>query len=132
MSERPSGSPEEKVLHVESAIHDAVGDPRLHSYLSLHEFEALLYTDPVACGVQLAAPKLQAAMAKAVERCGSPEAVNDGPNTAPSKRIKDAYPKYGKVRDGLALAERIGLPAIRQACPHFGGWLMWLESLGSR
>jgi hypothetical protein len=131
MSARPDGSPEIKATHVQSAIDDALGDPRLRCYLSLHEFEALLYSDPDACSAYLGAPGLSAAMQRALRECGSPEAVNDDPNTAPSKRIVAAYPRYKKVLDGVVLAEQIGLSSIRSACPHFNSWLTWLESLGA-
>jgi len=37
---------------------------------------------------------------------------------------------YDKRKNGPELADAIGLTAIREACPRFGRWLAWLESLG--
>lgn len=129
MPTRPP-APAARVLHVEAAINERLAAPRFRAHLSLHEFEALLYADPDVCGRYLEAPGVTGAMATAVSRCGAPELVNDDPATAPSKRLLAACPSYRKTLDGPALAERIGLAAIRSACPHFDGWLTWLESLG--
>jgi hypothetical protein len=129
MSSRPS-APAAAALHVEGVINERLADFRFHAHLSLHEFEALLYSDPDVCGRYLDAPSVTSAMVEAVSRCGTPELVNDDPNTAPSKRLLTAFPSYRKTLDGPALAELIGLAAIRSVCPHFDGWMTWLESLG--
>jgi Domain of unknown function (DUF4276) len=59
---------------------------------------------------------------------GGPELVNDGPDTAPSKRILKAYPTYRKVVDGPDAIELLGLGALRTVCPHLDAWLKRLES----
>jgi hypothetical protein len=130
MATRPEGMPEAKAFHVESAIEDHIGDPRLRANLLIHEFEALLYSDPATCGAYLGSPRLAEHMQSAVDRYGAPELVNDNPQTAPSKRIKDAHLAYQKVLHGPALADEIGLDRIRETCPHFAGWVNWLEKLG--
>jgi hypothetical protein len=130
MSTRPPGSPLARVRHVEAAIASQVAHHRFRAYLAVHEFEALLYSDPESCGTYLGAPSLTTAMSAAVAASGAPELVNDDPASAPSKRIQSACPGYSKTLDGPALAERVGLAKIRAACPHFDGWLDWLESLG--
>jgi hypothetical protein len=58
--------------------------------------------------------------------------VNDGDDTAPSKRIIGAIPQYGreKATAGPFVAGQIGLPKLREQCPHFSEWLGKLESLG--
>ncbi len=59
------------------------------------------------------------------------EHIDDGPMTAPSKRIIELIPAYegSKPSAGPDIAEFIGLAAIRAACPHFDSWLTRLESL---
>jgi hypothetical protein len=59
--------------------------------------------------------------------------INDGPNTAPSKRIASQIPDYedAKAAVGPEIAELIRLDTIRSKCPHFHAWLSRLESLGS-
>ncbi len=130
MMTRPAAPAREGVLHVEKAIEAHMANPRFRTHLSLHEFEALLYTDPDACGRYLGDPRVTRAMAEAVSECGGPELVNDDAATAPSKRLLAVYPTYQKTLDGPAVAESIGLVKMRTACPHFGAWMAWLESLG--
>ncbi|MEM9217980.1 MAG: DUF4276 family protein [Cyanobacteria bacterium P01_F01_bin.150] len=59
--------------------------------------------------------------------------INDGPETAPSKRIISLFPRYKRAKRtfGPQLAETIGLSKIRQHCHHFDQWVSKLESLGS-
>lgn len=128
MADRPPDS-KRAVQHVERAVADAIGDRRFRCYLSLHEFEALLFTDPDECGGYLGSTSLADAMRRALDSCGAPELVDDHPTTAPSRRILDSFPGYAKLQDGPTLAERITLPRLRAACPHFGEWVDWLESL---
>jgi len=61
----------------------------------------------------------------------SPELINDGPDTAPSKRILKEIPEYDKVGAGVLVAEKIGLEILRKKCNHFAEWLACLEQLGS-
>lgn len=63
---------------------------------------------------------------------GNIELINDGPTTAPSKRIIAEFPDYerSKVAVGTQVAELIGLARIRQKCQHFDGWVAKLERLG--
>jgi hypothetical protein len=65
-----------------------------------------------------------------VDSFASPEDINDGPNTFPSKRIKDQFPDYKKLLAGVKAAELIGLPTIRAKCPHFNEWVTKLERIG--
>jgi hypothetical protein len=59
------------------------------------------------------------------------EHINDGFETAPSKRIIDLIPEYygRKVSAGPDIAEYIGLSVIRAKCPHIDGWLKALHDL---
>jgi hypothetical protein len=59
------------------------------------------------------------------------EHIDDGPLTAPSKRIIELIPAYrgSKTSAGPDIAEYTGLPVIRSKCPHFDAWLTRLESL---
>lgn len=97
---------------------------RFIPYIQLHEFEALLFTDPGAfleafpSGTQ-AVRRLTAIRTK----FPNPEDIDDKPQTAPSKRILDLLPDFQKPVAGLLIAQRIGLAAIRGACPHFNAWI---------
>ena len=103
----------------------------VYPYIQRHEFEGLLFSDVEAFG-QL--PEVTAATVRRLKRMRdrfqTPEDINDGFATAPSKRIKDMIPTYDKVVNGSELAEWITLPRIRQECERFNAWVTWLESLG--
>ena len=61
---------------------------------------------------------------------GTPEKIDDDPQTAPSKRIERFFPVYQKPLHGTIAAKRIGVEVIRRECPHFNKWLSAPESLG--
>ena len=67
---------------------------------------------------------------KFVPRFSTPEDINDGANTAPSKRIKQEIPRYQKVQDGPLVAQTTGIDRMLAECPRFRSWITRLESLG--
>jgi hypothetical protein len=66
------------------------------------------------------------------ERVKTPELINDGEQSAPSKRIARSFPDYPDAKpDAPAVISRsISLDVVRKKCPHFHQWLSVLESLG--
>jgi hypothetical protein len=122
-----------RVEHLEMALAEDINDERFVPYIQLHEFEALLLAEPEWFGAYFlddpgAAQKLVVELGAA-----PPEDINDGPSTAPSKRIIAHFPGYEaeKAAASMEIAEAIGLPHMRERCPHFAQWLAKLESLGS-
>jgi hypothetical protein len=67
-------------------------------------------------------------LAQDVDSQPSPEIVNDGIDTAPSRRIIRAYPEYVKTFDGPLVIADTGLDSIRQRCPHADRWLANVEA----
>ena len=61
-----------------------------------------------------------------------PDRFNDGIDTAPSKRIKKAYPQYEKTLHGPLVIADAGIDTIRSTCPHADDWLRELETRMSR
>lgn len=127
MHDRPSGTPLERVVHVEAAIAAQISDPRFLPHLVLHEFEAWLFADPSK--IPELPPRAIANLRKAREDAGGPEQIDEGPETAPSKRILRALPSFRKTTLGNIALKNIGLQVVRQSCPHFNDWLTRLESL---
>jgi len=122
--------PYERVGLIEAALAVDLADWRVVPYIQLHEFEALLLCDLDHMASRYPEnSQAVAALAGDVAAYSTPELVNDGPETAPSKRIAKAIGGYEKVLAGAALAKRIGLPVMRRACPHFDQWLGKLEAL---
>lgn len=103
---------------------------RFLPHIQLYEFETLLFADPEAFAIsfEAAAPGIQS-LKNIASTFRSVEHINDGKTTAPSKRIIEIFPGYRgrKTSAGPAIAAHIGLPALRQACPHFDGWIRKLE-----
>ena len=59
----------------------------------------------------------------------TPEHINNGLKTAPSKRILSLLLEYRKTLHGPLIAEDIGLDAIRNECLHFNAWVELLSQL---
>nr|WP_155935712.1 DUF4276 family protein [Pseudodesulfovibrio alkaliphilus] len=122
--------PYERTRIIETAISEDVNDHRFIPYVQLHEFEALIFADPQQLDweyLEHAEPieRLKAIVAETI----NPELINDGPTTAPSKRILAEIPEYDKVTAGVHVAAKIGLDTIRQKCSHFNEWVTELEKL---
>lgn len=129
---RKKALPRDRVAVLEESFCKELGDRRFLPYIQLHEFEALLYCDLTQLQRRIADSQ-NAIEALSREVAGlAPEDINEGAATAPSKRIIRHLPIYErtKVRVGAPAAAAIGLPALREKCPHFDAWIRKLESLG--
>lgn len=125
--------PYERVQFLEQAWSADMGDCRFLPFIALHEYETYLFCHPEAFAEFYPESRRQIAELEAIrDRHASPELIDDGRDTAPSKRIIVQFPDYARAKTviGPQLAERIGLPRIRAMCPHFDQWLRRLESLG--
>lgn len=136
---KPPGA-KAKILEqaMQSRILDTLGDDpdrsRFMPYIQMHEFEALLFSQPKTLGEVLtrdARPRrIIHALQQVSGKFATPEEIDDGQTTAPSKRIRSLANHYQKVTDGNLAASRIGLETMRRKCPHFDQWLSSLEMLG--
>ena len=72
-------------------------------------------------------------LANLVQDYESPELIDDRPEQAPSRRITACIPEYSarKASAGPLVVAKIGLPRLRERCPHFDGWVSRLERLDS-
>lgn len=121
----------DRIAALENSLRADIEDQRFLPYIQLHEFETLLYCDLSQLQKRIAGsePGLSK-LTKEVKNI-PPEEINDGTTTAPSKRIIRHVPIYekSKVRVGAPAAAAIGLPTLRNKCPHFNSWINTLESL---
>ena len=100
---------------------------RFIPFFVMHEFEALLFSNPAILARKLSIP--QKTVQEIMAECKEPEEINDSFQTAPSKRIQNLVSgKYRKTTQGSTIAQEIGLVQIRSNCPHFNHWLQILES----
>jgi hypothetical protein len=131
-SARKQTDPYQRVALLERALADDMAHRRFVPYLQLHEFEALILSDPTKFDVRFI--EHQKGIQALIVECSSyqsPELIDDNETTAPSKRIIAKIPDYegSKHSAGPLIAKQIGLTAIRQKCSHFDSWLTKLETL---
>lgn len=117
---------------LEEALAQDIDDDRFVPYIQVHEFEALLLADPAKLDSQF--PNAADGIRRLGETAScyeSPEHIDDGSATAPSKRIIREIPAYDgrKASAGPLVAGRIGLHILRAQCHHFGRWIDRLEAL---
>jgi hypothetical protein len=116
----------QKVQFLEGEFAKDISDIRFVPYLSLHEFEALLFSD----GNQIVSfLKQRGASRKGLDKLKAialpPEEIDD--QCPPSKRIKDAFGGYQKVTDGILVAQKISVDTMLERCPHFRQWVETLQ-----
>ena len=105
---------------------------RIFPYIQQYEFEGLLFSDTAAFGpVADASREAIAALERIRRSFATPEDIDDGRRSAPSKRIARALQDYDKPVHGPRVARAIGLPSIRAECPRFDRWVSWMEALGA-
>ena len=137
----------ERAACVETHIHAdvvlALGgrfDPKYFlPYVQLHEFEALAFADveslasvlsPISNRGSSSMESLTQTFTEILKEAGHPEAINDGYETCPSRRIAGVVPAYKKRAQGPIITSRIGMTALRDKCHHFAVWLQRLENIG--
>jgi len=121
--------PYERIRILEERLAEETADRRFIPYIQLHEFEALILADPQQLGQEYLEHDSQIQNLVKMVSGKNPELINDGPETAPSKRILREIPEYKKTTAGPAVAEKIGIATLRTKCRHFHAWLSILEQL---
>ena len=123
----------EKALAVD--INGELSDTRFIPYIQLHEFEALILSDPKQLDWEFLEHDrpIQRLVDMVANEGGNPELIDDGENTAPSKRIIAEIAEYGgnKATSGPLVAGKIGMPRLRERCQHFAEWIDGLVRLGN-
>lgn len=131
MDRLPPGDGYAQVCHLEEAFHVDIGDARFRPFLTLHEFEALLFSQPTSIAAAFPEQKVAQQLEEVRAAFASPEEINQGINTHPSARLVAQVIGYRKPLHGALIAERIGLDQMRRQCPHFAEWVTWLEAPGT-
>lgn len=110
---------------------DLRAEERFVPYMSIHEFEALLFSDSAVLAAELRITEQE--VIDVLKECRDPEAINDDPRTAPSKRLADwSKKKFLKTAHGIAIAKKIGIPGMREKCSLFDTWLRQFEDIADR
>lgn len=122
---------------LENALRDAIvahvgcRTERFLPHIQPYEYEGLLFSDVKALSAVEPnwADRLSqlAGVRASVE---TPEHINDGYETKPSKRLEGLLsPKYQKTLHGPRAAEHITLEVIERECAHFKTWMDALRKL---
>jgi hypothetical protein len=129
-------TPQLRIEALEDAFRSDIDFPRFLPYIQLHEFEALVLADPRRIAPQFEMKEGDRAIQDlmAIVKSTSPEEIDDGEQTSPSKRIIRGIPEYAGVKRsaGPLIVQSIGLRQIRRKCPHFDSWVRQLEALGPK
>ena len=129
MDTLPSGNGYEKARYLQKAFKKDVGSSRFFPFLTLHEYEALLFSKPQKIADAFPEQAIETSLFTIRNQFSSPEEIDQGIDTHPSARITSIVSEYRKPLHGTLIAERIGLDDICHECPHFSRWVKWLESL---
>lgn len=127
--------PYSRIAEIERLMQDDLAFQKFIPYIQLHEFEALLFSNTTIMEDMLSLynyfrPNSFTNIRNSAPD-SNPELINEGPETAPSKRILSICYSYDKVGDGILILKEIGLPTLRQECKHFNEWLTKLENLSN-
>jgi len=113
-----------RVSFLENSIKEQITSRFFLPYIQLHEFEGLLFTDIRGFDylMDLPEPK-RVEIINIISGYPNPETINDGADTAPSKRIIKLIPEYRKNLHGPIIAEENGIQKIIDKCPRFKKWV---------
>lgn len=125
--------PYQRVESIEEGVAQQINHRTFIVYLQLHEYESLLFSDAKEMLKWLSLyntiienPFVQIK----ADAEDNPELIDNGPETAPSKRILSFCNDYDKVTDGIFIPKENGLETLRSQCRHFNKWITRLEELG--
>ncbi len=117
---------------IEEGFRKEINNSRFIPYIQLHEFEGLLFSDIEAIDYVMRPYQDRSQLDKLREirsQFATPEDINDGLETAPSKRLSNIYSSYNKDIFGSRIAKRIGIDILRNECKHFNDWIVNLIGL---
>jgi len=114
----------ERVGFIEKACCEDINDERFVPYIQLHEFEGLLFTKPNGFE-QIAdiSNRNLRELKQIIIDYPNPELINEGPDTAPGKRLSKLIPDYSKPLYGNFIALENGFDIILEKCPRFKNWV---------
>lgn len=120
----------EKATALQRSMEEQIGDSRFIAYLQCHEFESLVLVDPARLAEIYSDRRSEIdELGRECAQFATPEGINLRRHSHPKARILQCVPNYQAKVDGPKIAAEIGLPTLRERCPHFGEWLTRLENL---
>lgn len=96
----------------------------LFPYIQLHEFEALCFSSFKGFEDNFTEDEANyTEIKKIINAFNNPELINDGKETAPSKRLKNLITGYNKVVYGTVIIESNDIQSVIDKCPRFKQWV---------
>lgn len=124
-----------KIEHLENEFYDDLKFDRFIPYIQLHEFETFVF-----CNLNLLSElfinkknEIQQ-LIKSVSDIENPELINEGRESAPSKRLIQFISEYEeqKATAGPLICEEIGIDELRNKCKHFDSWITKIIELNKK
>lgn len=119
-----------RVDAIEQAIREAlsaeVAPDFFLPYIQRHEFETLLFTNMNGFEALTDDEGVLAKLERIEQEYDTPEDINGGAETAPSKRLGHIF-NYEKAADSLLALSAIPIDTIRAKCPRLNRWVAQLE-----
>lgn len=131
----PAGDCYKKVEHIEGALSKDINQRNFIPYIQMHEFESFLFVKPeITARILLRTDTVQLNdQLESIKReFNTPEEIDDGNETAPSKRIIRLYNGYSKLTDGSIIVKEIGIENLIKECPHFKLWIDAIKSFAEQ
>jgi len=120
---------QKRITVIEDAINCDIAQPNFRFHFMLHEFEALLFSNPKSFGTVFGSDSIADEIAAIRNAYKTPEDINNSRETAPSKRLMRLIQGYRKNSHGIQLAKEAGIDVMLKECPHFRCWISELLSL---
>ena len=120
-----------KIEQIEEAVRENISSivdrANFLPYIQRHEIEALMYTNMDGFNYVVDKEESLNKLKEIINQYANPEDINNGSETAPSKRLMKIFP-YQKTTDGEIILEALPIDDIRSKCPRFNEWLENLEN----
>lgn len=113
----------DKVHFLEEEFRKDIGDWRFIPYIQVHEFESLLFVEPECLSPIYFDDNAVAVLKSVGAAFENPELIDNGQDTAPSKRILHVIPDYDKVTAGVDSLKLVGMEKLMAKCSHFAEWV---------
>lgn len=121
---------DDRIDFLEQAFFEDIGFRNFIPYIQKHEFESLLFSSDA--GFASYFNNVLSQIHAIMEEYPVPEDINDGPETAPSKRLINIIPGYNKILFGNMIALEVGIETILRECPRFNAWVQKIITEASR
>lgn len=115
-----------QIDQIENAVIEDIADKNFIPYIQRHELEALMFSSNEGFELVVDDQGILTELDQVIEAYPNPEDINNSPQTAPSKRLKNIF-GYEKTSDGALIFEMLEIEVILSKCPRFRKWLTDIE-----